>query len=107
MVFSVHRHESATGAHASLDPEPLSHLPLHPIPLGCPRAPALSALLHASNLHSRQLLCIVIHATVPWKSYALVKSPGMILPCSHPSVVTQHDRLNAHEFEQKSEDSEG
>ena len=32
-------------------PEPPSHLPPHPIPLGCPRAPALSALLHASNLH--------------------------------------------------------
>ena len=33
------------------DPEPLSHLPLHPIPLGCPRAPALGALLHALSLH--------------------------------------------------------
>ena len=30
-------------------PEPLSHLPPHPIPLGCPRAPALGALLHALN----------------------------------------------------------
>ena len=26
------------------------HLPPHPIPLGCPSAPALSALSHASNL---------------------------------------------------------
>ena len=31
-------------------PEP-HHLPPSPIPLGCPRAPALSALIHASNLH--------------------------------------------------------
>ena len=30
---------------------PPSHLPLHCIRLGCPTAPALSALLHASNLH--------------------------------------------------------
>ena len=32
-----------------LKPPPL--LPPHPIPLGCPRALALSALLHASILH--------------------------------------------------------
>ena len=31
-------------------PEPPSHLPPHPIPLGHPRAPALSTLSHASNL---------------------------------------------------------
>ena len=30
--------------------EPPSHLLPHPIPLGCPSAPALSALFHASNL---------------------------------------------------------
>ena len=32
-------------------PEPPSHLLRHPVSLGCPRAPASSALLHASNLH--------------------------------------------------------
>ena len=32
-------------------PEPPSHFPTYPIPLGCPRALTLSALLHASNLH--------------------------------------------------------
>ena len=32
-------------------PEPPSHLPSHPIPLGCSRALALGALLHALNLH--------------------------------------------------------
>ena len=31
-------------------PEPPSHFPTYPIPLGCPRALTLSALLHASNL---------------------------------------------------------
>ena len=49
-VFAIHRHESATGAHASLDPEPLSHLPPDPIPQGHPSAPALSVLSHASTL---------------------------------------------------------
>ena len=49
------------GAHVSPDPEPPSHLPPHPIPLGCPRAPALSALLHASNLHWSSILHMVIY----------------------------------------------
>ena len=31
-------------------PKPPSHLPPYPIPQGCPSAPALNALFHASNL---------------------------------------------------------
>ena len=50
MVFAMCQHESAMGAHVSPHPEPTSHLPPYPIPLGCPRAPALSALLHALTL---------------------------------------------------------
>ena len=42
-------------------PEPPSHLPPHPISLGCPRAPALRALLHASNLHWSSILHMVIY----------------------------------------------
>ena len=62
VVFAIHRHESAMGAHALPDPEPPSHLPPHPIPLGCPRALALGALFHVlvicfsyGNIHV--LLC--------------------------------------------------
>ena len=51
MVFAVHQHESATSIHVSPHPEAPSHLPPHPIPLGCPRALALSALIHALKLH--------------------------------------------------------
>ena len=40
---ATYRHESATGAHARPHPEYPFHLPPHPIPLGCPRALALSA----------------------------------------------------------------
>ena len=54
--FAIHRHESATGVHVSLHPELPSHLPPHPIPLDCPKATALRALLHASNLHWSLLL---------------------------------------------------
>ena len=49
MVFAIHQHESAMGADMSPHPKPLSYQPPRPIPLGCPRAPALSALLHAVN----------------------------------------------------------
>ena len=42
-------------------PEPLSGLPPHPIPQGCPSAPALSALLHASNLNWSSISHIVIY----------------------------------------------
>ena len=51
IVLAIHWNESAMGARVSPHPEPASHFPPHPIPLGCPRALALSALLHASNLH--------------------------------------------------------
>ena len=62
MVFAIHQHELATGTHVSPNPEPSSHLPPHPIPLGCPRALALSALLHALNLHWSSILHMVITA---------------------------------------------
>ena len=35
MVSAIHQHESATSIHMSFPLEPLSHLPPHPIPLGC------------------------------------------------------------------------
>ena len=42
------------------DPESPSHLSPHPIPLGCPRALALNALLHVLNLHWSSILHMVI-----------------------------------------------
>ena len=42
-------------------PEPPSHLPLNPIPLGCRSALALSALFHASNLDWSSVSHMVIY----------------------------------------------
>ena len=61
--FAIHQHEADT----YICPPILSPLPLHPIPLGCPRAPALGALLQASNWHWSSLLHTVVH-TFPCRS---------------------------------------
>ena len=55
--------------HISHHPETPSHLPPHPIPLGCPRAPALGALLHALNLHWSSILHMVIYM---FQCYSLI-----------------------------------
>ena len=56
LVFAIHSHESAMGVPVSPHSEIPSHLSPHPIPLDCPRAPALIAPLHASNLHQSFIL---------------------------------------------------
>ena len=56
-------------------PEPSSHLPPHPIPLGHPSAPALSTLYHASNLDWRFVSHIVIHVSMPF-SQTIPPSPS-------------------------------
>ena len=82
VVFAIHWHESATGAHISPHPEPPSHLPPYPIPLGCARAPAWSALLHALNLHWSSILHMVIHM---FQCYSFKSSHPRLLP--HSSKV--------------------
>ena len=61
MVFTIHQYESAIGIHVSPPSWTPSNLPPHTIPLGCPRALALGALLHAPNLHWPSVLHAVIH----------------------------------------------
>ena len=61
MVFAIHWHESAKGAPVSPILNPPTNLPPHSIPLGCPRALALSALLHALNLHWSSILHMVMY----------------------------------------------
>ena len=68
----------------SLHPKTPSHLLPYPIPLGCPRAPALSALLHALNLHWSSILHMVIHM---FQCYSL-KSTHLALQRIQKSVFT-------------------
>ena len=65
-------------------PEPPSHLPPYPIPLGCPRPPALGALLHALNSHWSSVLHMVIYT---FQCYSLKSSHPHLLPLS-PKVCS-------------------
>ena len=75
-------------------PEPPSHLPPHPIPLGCPSAPALSALFHASNLDWWSISHMVIYM---FQCYSLKSSHPHLLP-QNPKVffisVLEEQNLN-------------
>ena len=58
-------------------PPSWTHLPPHPIPLGCPWAPALSVLLHVSNLRWSSTLHMIIHM---FQCYSLKSSYPCLLP---------------------------
>ena len=84
VIFSIHGHESPMDTHVSAHPEPLSDLPPHPIHLGCPRALALSALLHTLNLHWSSILQIAIFVI---QCYCLKSSHPRLLPHSPKFVL--------------------
>ena len=67
-------------------PDPPSHLPPHPIPLGHPSAPALSTLSHASNLDGWSISHMVIYM---FQCYSLKSSHPHLLPQS-PKVCSLH-----------------
>ena len=63
-------------------PEHPSHLPPYPIPLGCPSAPALSALFHASNLNWSS----ISHMTIYMFQCCSLK-------LSHPQLLPQCQKV--------------
>ena len=60
-------------------PQTSSHLPPHPIPLGCPSALALSVLFHASNLDWSSISHMIIYT---FQCYSLKSSHPHLLPQS-------------------------
>ena len=61
MVFAIHWHEISHGNTWVPHPEPPILFPPHLIPQGCPSAPALSVLPHASNLDGQSISHMVIY----------------------------------------------
>ena len=59
--FAIHQHGSTTGVRVFPHPEPLSHLPLHSIPLGHPSAPAPSIRYPALNLDWRFISHMILY----------------------------------------------
>ena len=110
-------------------PELHSHLPLYPIPLGCPRAPGMSALLHASNLHWSAIshmviymfqcyslksshLCLLLNTLATWceelkNTLMLGKIKGRRRSGWRDDMVGWHHRPNGLEFKQTPGDSKG
>ena len=86
IVSAIHQHELAMSIHVS----PPSWTPLPPCsplyPLGCPRALALGALLHASNLHWSSILHMIIYM---FQCYSLKSYLPHPLPLN-PKVCSLH-----------------
>ena len=86
MVSAIHQHESTMVTHVfHLSWTPF-HLSSHPIPLGCPRAPALCALFHVLNWHGSSLFYMTIYM---FQCYPVNSSHPCLLPQS-PSVCSLH-----------------
>ena len=87
MIFTIHQHELAF-RYTCVSPPPHtedpSHLRPHSIPLGCSRAAALGALLHAANLRCSSILRMVIYM---FQFYSLKSSHPHLLPLS-PKVCS-------------------
>ena len=92
----MHKPEMATGIHVSPHPEPPSHLLPHPIRLGCPRAPALGALPHASHLHWSSVLHVVMYMfqCCSLKSFIRVPISFLRAPVSWPNHLMKSSPPN-------------
>ena len=65
-------------------PEHSSHFLPHPITLGCPRAPALSALLHSLSVRGLSILHMVIYM---FQCYSLISSHTALFHRVQKSVL--------------------
>ena len=86
MNFAIHSH-GCTYVPPSWTP---SHFPPHPIPLGCPRALALSVLLHELNFHCSSILHMVIYMS---QCCSLIPPHPCFL--QHSSIVWTFDHASS------------
>ena len=84
VVSAIHQYESALGIHMSPPSWNPSHLPPHPIPLGCHRTPALGYLCHTANSHWPSILYMVIYR-FQWYS---LRSSHTLLPALCPKLCS-------------------
>ena len=70
-------------------PEPLYHLLPHPIPLGFPSAPALSALFHALNLNWSSISHMVIYMS-QYGNIHLSNHPTLALSKEDVQMANKH-----------------
>ena len=84
LVSAIPQHESSIGIPMS----PPSHLPPHPTPLGCHRAPDLSSLHHTANSHWLSVLHMV---TYMFQCYSLYSSHPLL-----PTLCSQIRFLYLH-----------
>ena len=81
MVSAIHQQESAIGTQTF----PPSHLPPHPTPLGCHRAPTLGSVCHTANSHWLSFLHLVMYM---FQCYSLESSHPLLPPnCVQKSVL--------------------
>ena len=85
MVSVINQYESAIGIHVFPPSWTSLTIPPHPIPLGLHRAPALGALLHASNSHRLSILHMVMYM---FQCYCFKLSHPLLL--LSPKVCSLH-----------------
>ena len=84
--FAIHRYHMCVP-----NIEPYSHRLPHPIPLGCPRGPALRVLFHAPNLHWSSILYTLIYI---FQCYSLKSShPRLLRLPQSPKVCSYRKYL--------------
>ena len=88
-------------------PEPRFYLPPHPIPLGCPRAPTLSALFYALNLDWSSISHTCLNAILsnhPTLTFSHRVNSMLNTNISHPKILVWQDFMSCISFFQISDD---
>ena len=94
VVFAIHWHESATAGHVSPGLKP----PSRSIPLGCPCAPALSALFYASNLDWSSISHMLIYMFQLYSFKSPTLMAGRFFTTEPPGKPIPFTDINSNKF---------